>query len=58
MKEMAGAKKPGVEELLRERLRELVMLGGKASARELSRKQLSAKAKKAGAARCGEKKPG
>jgi hypothetical protein len=54
MKEMAGAQKQGVEELLRE----LVMIGGKASARKLSRKQLSANAKKAAAARCGEKKPG
>jgi hypothetical protein len=58
MKEVAGTKKPDVEELLRERLRELGMIGGKASAKKLPKKQRSAKAKKAAAARRGKKKPG
>ena len=43
--------------MLRVRLRELGMIGAKASARKLSKKQRSAKAKKAAVARRG-KKPG
>ena len=57
-KEMAETKKPDVEELLRERLRELGMIGRNASARKLSKKQRSANAKKAAVARWGKKKPG
>ena len=52
---MAGSKKPDVEELLRERLRELGMIGGRASAKKLSKEQRSLKAKKAAAARWGKK---
>jgi hypothetical protein len=52
---MAGPKNNDVEELLRERLRELGMLGGKASAKKLSKEQRSVKAKKAAAARWGKK---
>jgi hypothetical protein len=44
-------KKPTVDDLLRERLRELGATGGKAAAKKLSRPERKQRAKKAAAAR-------
>jgi hypothetical protein len=54
MKQMASGKT--IDQLLRERLRELGAIGGKAAAGKLSKTERAAKAKKAAAARWSEKK--
>jgi len=53
-----SASKKTVDELLRERLRQIGAMGGKKAARQLSKEARSAKARKAAAARWGKKKPG
>ena len=53
---MAKSKKPDVDQLLRERLKELGALGGKAGAKKLSKDERAAKAKKAANARWGQAK--
>jgi hypothetical protein len=54
---MAKQKQPAidVDQLLRERLKELGALGGKVTAKKLSKNERAAKAKKAAAARWGKK---
>lgn len=49
--EPMAMKKPTVDDLLRERLRELGATGGKAAAKKLSRPERKQRAKKAAAAR-------
>jgi hypothetical protein len=53
---MAKRKKVDVDQLLRERLKELGAIGGKATAKKLSKDQRAEKAKKAAAARWGKKR--
>jgi hypothetical protein len=53
---MAKRKKVDVEQLLRERLKELGAIGGKTTANKLSKDQRAEKAKKAAAARWGQAK--
>ena len=55
LRKMAKRKKVDVEQLLRERLKELGAIGGKATAKKLSKDQRAEKAKKAAAARWGKK---
>jgi hypothetical protein len=59
IKAMAKKKAPAVDvdQLLRERLKELGSKGGKAAAKKLSGEARTDKAKKAAAARWGKKKP-
>jgi hypothetical protein len=52
---MAKREKVDVEQLLRERLKELGAIGGKTTANKLSKDQRAEKAKKAAAARWGKK---
>ena len=51
-----AAKKPSIDDQLRERLRELGAIGGKVSAEKLSAPERKQKAKKAAVARWGQKK--
>ena len=55
LRKMAKRKKVDVEQLLRERLKELGAIGGKATAKKLSKNERAEKAKKAAAARWGKK---
>jgi hypothetical protein len=52
---MAKGKRADVDRLLRERLKELGAIGGKAAAKKLSKDERAQKAKKAAAARWGKK---
>ena len=56
LRKMAKRNKVDVEQLLRERPKELGVIGGKATAKKLSKDQLAEKARKTTAARWSKKR--